>query len=594
MRTKIIIAIFFIAWFTLLVRLYYISVESNKYYDRLSNKNTIKIEAIAPIRGEIIDIKGNPIAINQLGFKIAVKPHIRDKKQLSNTLESIVKLLPTLEYEKLLKLYRQRNSSYYHNPIILVDFISYETIMPIYTQLNLIEEIKITAAPKRFYPNKSVAAHIVGYVSKANSKEMSSNPYARLIGTIGKSGIEKFYNGYLQGSAGERTIKVSAFNEEISELSLQQPKENQDIQLNIDMDLQKYIAKLFKGKSGSAIVMDTEGRLLAAGSYPEYDLNTFVGGISKKEWKTLINDPNVPFTNKIIHGLYPPGSTIKTGLGLSYITSELNEWESFNCTGSMELGGRNFRCWKRWGHGNTSLIKAIRESCDDYFYKGSLKVGIKRISDDLKRYGLGKKTGIDLPREFIGTVPSRAWKRKKYNRPWYIGETLNSSIGQGDFLVTPIQITQFTALMATGKLLVPYIVKEVGGIKNSAPAYDVLTALEKKKLPLIQRAMYEVCNHQKGTAANYIDSKVTFAGKTGTAQVVGISQETKKRLKEEDMEYFRRSHAWFTTYGPYKNPQYIVTVLVEHGGHGGTAGGAIVSKIYNRLLETGYIKDISK
>ncbi len=408
---------------------------------------------------------------------------------------------------------------------------------------------------------------------------------------MGKSGIEKFYNGYLQGSAGERTIKVSAFNKEIAELSLLKPVENQNIQLNIDLELQHYITTLFKDKSGSVVVMDIDGRVLAAGSYPEYDLNTFVRGISLKKWKILINDPDIPFTNKIIHGLYPPGSTIKTGLGLGYVTTELSEWESSVCSGSMKLGNRNFRCWKRWGHGETSLIKAISESCDDYFYKGSLKVGIKRMSDILKRYGLGKKTGIDLPREFIGTVPSRAWKRKKYNQPWYIGETLNSSIGQGDFLVTPIQMTQFTALMATGKLITPYITKKIGNIENYTISKDILTPDEKMKLPLIQRAMYEVCNHKKGTATKYINSKIKIAGKTGTAQVVAIPQEIKERIREEDMEYYTRSHAWLTAYGPYKNPQYIVTVLVEHGGHGGSAGGKIVSSIYDRLLEKGYIKN---
>ncbi len=591
MRTKIIVSIFFIAWFTLLVRLYYLSIESNKYYETLSNKNTIRVEAIAPIRGEISDINGKPIAINKLGFKIAIKPHIRDKNHLEKIIKSVVTLLPNLSYEKLLKLYRRRDSSYYHNPIIVVDFVSYDKIIPIYSKLNLLEDVKITAAPKRFYPNGSVAAHVIGYVAKANSKDMDNNPYARLIGTMGKSGIEKFYNGYLQGSAGERTIKVSAFNKEIAELSLLKPVENQNIQLNIDLELQHYITTLFKDKSGSVVVMDIDGRVLAAGSYPEYDLNTFVRGISLKKWKILINDPDIPFTNKIIHGLYPPGSTIKTGLGLGYVTTELSEWESSVCSGSMKLGNRNFRCWKRWGHGETSLIKAISESCDDYFYKGSLKVGIKRMSDILKRYGLGKKTGIDLPREFIGTVPSRAWKRKKYNQPWYIGETLNSSIGQGDFLVTPIQMTQFTALMATGKLITPYITKKIGNIENYTISKDILTPDEKIKLPLIQRAMYEVCNHKKGTATKYINSKIKIAGKTGTAQVVAIPQEIKERIREEDMEYYTRSHAWLTAYGPYKNPQYIVTVLVEHGGHGGSAGGKIVSSIYDRLLEKGYIKN---
>ncbi len=256
----------------------------------------------------------------------------------------------------------------------------------------------------------------------------------------------------------------------------------------------------------------------------------------------------------------------------------------------MTLGKRNFRCWKHEGHEETNLIKAIRESCDDYFYKGSLKLGIEKMSDELKDFGLGKKTGVDLPNEFIGTVPSRTWKRQRYNQPWYRGETLNTSIGQGDFLTTPMQIAQFTALMATGKLPVPKIAKLIGDEPIVYESHDVLTSEQKRKLPLVQRAMREVCSHQKGTATHFLRSKVKIAGKTGTAQVVGISQETIKRLKEHDMEYFRRSHAWLTTYGPYKNPQYVVTVLVEHGGHGGAAAGGMVSGIYNKLLEYGYIK----
>lgn len=256
----------------------------------------------------------------------------------------------------------------------------------------------------------------------------------------------------------------------------------------------------------------------------------------------------------------------------------------------MELGKRNFRCWKHSGHGITNINKAIRESCDDYFYKGSLKVGIETMSDGLSRYGLGQKTGIDIPNEFIGTVPSRIWKRKRYNQPWYIGETLNTSIGQGSFLVTPLQIAQFTALIASGKLPKPQIAYKRGDKLIKLESKDVLTANEKKLLPQIQHAMKEVCNHPKGTATNHVNSRIKIAGKTGTAQVIGISQETKKRLKEHELAYYQRSHAWFTTYGPIKNPQYIVTVLVEHGGHGGQAAGGIVSRIYDKLLEYGYIK----
>jgi len=435
-----------------------------------------------------------------------------------------------------------------------------------------------------------MAAHLIGYVARANQRDVDADNTLKLIGTVGKSGLEKQYNTFLQGVPGERMIKVTAQNEEIGELSLLKPIENRKLTLTIDVRLQRYITKLFKGKAGSVIIMDTKGAVLAAGSYPEYDLNSFVSGISSKRWDALINDPDAPFTNKTINGLYPPGSTIKTGMGLVYITSgEMNEWWHSYCSGSMMLGKRKFRCWKSHGHGKTDITKAIRESCDDYFYKGSLKVGIEKMSKGLMAFGLGKKTGIDLPNEFIGTVPSREWKQRRYAQPWYRGETLNTAIGQGDFLTTPIQIAQYTALMATGRLPTPHIALAFGDTPYKEEIKDVLTPEQKKKLPIIQHAMYQVCNHPKGTASRAIHSKIKIAGKTGTAQVIGITQATKKRIKEEDMEYYTRSHAWLTTYGPASKPEVIVTVLVEHGGHGGSAAGGVVSKIYDKLYELGYI-----
>jgi penicillin-binding protein 2 len=307
-------------------------------------------------------------------------------------------------------------------------------------------------------------------------------------------------------------------------------------------------------------------------------------------WRKLSTSLDKPFINKLTHGLYPPGSIIKTGLGLVYITTKVSPSKKVDCTGAMPLGKRVFRCWRKKGHKRTDITKAIRESCDVYFYKGSIQVGIKTMSEGLMRYGLGKKTGIDLPNEFIGTVPSRVWKRKKYNQPWYIGETVNTSIGQGNFLVTPIQMARFTALMATGKLPKLYLANKINSEYVKPKLSDVLNIEEKMQLPIIQNAMYEVCNAPYGTARNHISSKITIAGKTGTAQVVAIMQDIEKRQLEHEMEYYTRSHAWFTSYGPYNNPQYVVSVLVEHGGHGGSAGGLIASKIYNKLLELGYIK----
>jgi len=594
MRYTILIVFFALIWLSLLVRVFYLSIQSNDYYDRLSSQNTIKIEHIAPVRGEIIDRNEKPIAINKLGFRIQFEPHLKHKTQedvFYKEIDVLMGLLPNLNREKLIKNYLKKDSYYNHNPINVVDFISYEAIMPVYSILNLRENIDIMPAPKRFYPNNNVGAHVIGYVAKANQRDINKDTSLKLIGSVGKSGIEKYYNSYLQGIAGKREIKVSAHNEEIAELSHSDAIEHRNIQLTLDIELQKYIGELFKGKTGAIVVMNTDGAIYAAGSYPDYNLNTFVSGISTKKWKALISSIDAPFTNKIINGLYPPGSTIKTGLGLIYITSGVwSPWRSVVCTGSMLLGKRNFRCWKSRGHKKTGIRKAIRESCDDYFYKGSLKVGIAKMSQELKKFGLGQKTGVDLPNEFIGTVPSRAWKRERYNRPWYIGETVNTSIGQGDFLTTPLQIAQFTALMATGKLPQPHFAKVIGEDIFVPKFKDVLSDEQKKRLPMIQQAMIDVCNHPKGTATHYLSSKVRMAGKTGTAQVIGISQETKKRLKEHEMAYYTRSHAWLTTYAPTRHPTFVVTVLVEHGGHGGAAAGKVVSKIYDWLYDKGYMK----
>lgn len=594
MKIKILLTLFVIVWIGLIVRVFHLAIQSNEYYENLSENNSLKTEFSAPVRGEILDRKLEPIAINELGFKIALTPHLtkgKDTRLLDQEIGYLLSMIPTLDSEKIAKTYKQQDSYYNHNFIDVVDFIPYETIIPLYSLMNLRETIKISPSPKRLYPHGDIASHLIGYVAKANQKEIDADPSLQLLGHVGKNGIEKYYNRYLQGVAGERRIKVNAQNVEIEELGRSATQENHNLVLNIDMKLQSYIRQIFEKRVGSIIVMDTYGAIYAAGSYPEYNINSFVSGISSKEWNSLINSVDAPFTNKLINGLYPPGSTIKTGLGLIYITSGiLDEHSSVDCTGSMKLGNRSFRCWKHTGHGNTDISKAITQSCDDYFYKGSLQLGIERVSKGLMRMGLGGKTGIDLPNEFIGTVPNREWKREKYKKPWYQGETLNTSIGQGDFLVTPMQMAQYTALMATGKLPIPHVAKMIGDDPYTPLPLDVLTPLEKQKLHIVQRAMRGVCNDPGGTAKGHVSAHFPIAGKTGTAQTSAIAQGVAKRQSEHAMEYLKRSHAWFTTYGPADNPQFIVTVMIEHGGHGGEEAGGIVSDIYNKLDELGYIK----
>ncbi len=583
-------------WIVLLVRVYQLTVKSNTYYETLAKQNIIRKEWILPVRGEILDRFEEPIAINRIGFKILIDAHLSAKKRshlLKRALGEIKSRFPDQNLTRLERRYRRLDSPYRHDPIVVIRFIPYEKVLVHYTALSRKEHIHIRPTTKRYYPYGAMTAHIVGFVGKANEKDMADDEVVKLTMITGKSGLEKYYNRFLEGEPGYRKVKVSAFNKQIGVIETVPPKEDRILKLNIDMRLQAFIYDLFRKqhKAGTVIVMRKDGAVLSAGSYPAFNPNEFVSGISRKEWRRLIEDLQHPFTNKLIHGLYPPGSVIKPGVALAFIDSKkVSPYTKFGCTGSIELGKHRFRCWKSEGHGETDMIKAVRESCDVYFYKGSLLAGIDKLAQELRKMGLGEKSGIDLPNEFIGAVPDKTWKMSKYGQPWYMGETLNASIGQGYLLVTPMQIARFTALIATGRLPTPYIAESLSEKRVEPKIEDVLTLREKRVLPLIQRAMYEVCNNPKGTAYKALKgTKVKVAGKTGTAQVIGIPQEEKKRMKEAELAYYHRSHAWLTTYAPYKNPKYIVTILVEHGGHGGSAAGPIAKEIYNWLVDNGYI-----
>ncbi len=592
-RIKIIFFLFVLFWIVLLSRLYYISIKSNKYYEELAMQNMINTEYLLPTRGEIRDRNNALLAISKLGFSIALKAHLGKKGQqetLHKALSQITTFFPEYKLEKLKSKYLKNDSPYNHDPITIIPFIPYDKVISSFVKLAKNEKIVIKPASKRFYPYGELASHIIGYVSRPNKKDIEGDEVAKRVSIVGKSGIEKYYNKVLEGELGKKILKVTASNKPVETL-LEKDPQNHNIKLTIDIKLQQFIATIFGNQSGALIVMNAKnGEILAAGSYPTYDINHFVQGISQKEWQKMITDLDHPFTNKFTRGLYPPGSSTKPAVALSFLNSGLiSPTEEFLCSGEMELGRRKFRCWNQRGHGATDMIKAIRESCDVYFYKGGLRVGIDKISTDLKRYGFGKKTGIDLPGEFIGTVPDRNWKVQKFGEAWYRGETLNTVIGQGNFLVTPIQIATYTATVATGEVPLPHFLKTIDEINITFHATSVFTESEKNALPMIRQAMYEVCNHPRGTAFKHNIAAVTMAGKTGTSQVIGIPQEEKERMSEDELKYYQKSHAWFTTFAPYENPQYIITAIIEHGGHGGSAAGEMVSLVYNKLIELGYI-----
>ncbi len=572
---------------TLLSRVYFLSIKSNTYYEELSKNNYIKRVNKIPIRGIIEDRNGEKLAINEMGFSILVKPHLsstKNKEKLENIIDSIIKYFPQFEKEKLIRDYKKEDSSYNHDFIKIIDYISYEEFLPKYTVLSLKEDLKIEFSTKRAYPQKELASHIIGYVGKASKNDMSNNELSLYNGIIGKNGLEKFYNSKLQGSMGYKDVKVNALNKEIEILDEKEASVDNNIRISLDVKLQKYIQDIFTGKSGAVVVMNaTNGEILSAASFPEFDNNIFVRGITPKEWNDMKNDINHPFTNKVINGLYPPGSVIKMGTALSFLENGIPEDFTVNCTGTLPIGNRNFRCWKTQGHGSVNFRRAIAESCDDFFYKGSLKLGIEKTSDTLDKLGFGNTTGVDQINEFLGVNPSKEWKEKKYKQPWYIGETVITSIGQGNMLVTPLQIARYTSYLATGKLPKPHFYKA-----NYEEPKEL--GIPTKYLDIIRKGMYDVSYSPNGTASKHINSKVTIAAKTGTAQVVSISQSEKVRMKESELQYLERSHAWITTYGPFENPQYVVTIIEEHGGHGGEAAGDIASKIYDKLQELGYIK----
>ena len=594
MRLKLAYAVISIFFIMLIARSYYISIISHDYYEKLSRQNAWKNEYTLPTRGSIFDRFYKPLAVNRLGFSISVVPHLLTSKTKQAKLDSYISLIkncfPDIDEDKLRATYVRNDSPYNQEYIEILDFLDYKKSLACFTKISLIEDLKIEVVTRRLYPNDSVASHIIGYVAKANATEVQ-DLVVKHTKHLGKSGIERFYNSTLQGKLGERKMQMTALGNKIGIEDISKPS-SEDIVLSIDLKLQKYITELFNNRSGAAIVMDVNsGEILAAASLPEYDLNPFVSGISKDEWQRLSEDLEHPFTNKLVNGLYPPGSIIKMGVAMSFLESgKINETDSVVCSGFFELGGRKFRCHKLSGHGRVDLHSAIMYSCDDYFYKNSLRVGIDTISSTLMKFGLGSKTNIDLPNEFVGLVPNRSWKLQKYKENWYQGESLITSIGQGYFLVTPMQIASYTSSIATGKKVEPHLAIKIGQEYNKKHSTDFLSDVQKAKLKRIQKAMYDTANVPGATAYRSLSkARLHLGAKTGTAQVTGIPQHEKRRIKEQDMAYYSRSHAWMNAYGPWEKPQYAVVVLVEHGGHGGSTAGPLVADIFNKLLELGYI-----
>ncbi|CAN0229642.1 unnamed protein product [Discosporangium mesarthrocarpum] len=570
-------------------RMYQLQVVESDKYKTLADENRINLRLLPPPRGTIVDRYGRALAVNQENYRVTlVAEQVRDIKTMLDTLSGIISL-EDYERQRILREVRRRRGFV---PVTVRENLDWRDVSRIEVNAPDLPGLSIEVGQSRQYPFAEDFAHVLGYVAAVSEKEVTGDPLLELPGfKIGKNGVERVFDLNLRGKAGNSQVEVNAVGRVIRELSRQEGQPGADLRLTIDRDLQKLSADRLKAeKSASAVVMDIEnGDVLALSSVPGYDPNEFVTGLSSKSWRRLINDPYAPLTNKAISGLYAPGSTFKMVVALAALEARIvaPDHRVF-CRGHTQLGNARFHCWKRHGHGWQDMYDAHQNSCDVYFYDIAKRIGVDRIAEMAKRLGLGDKTGIDLPSEKGGTIPTRAWKKALIGTPWQQGETLISGIGQGFILTTPLQLAVMTARIANGgKAVVPRLIRPAGEDgKDVEPDFEDI-GISKRSLDVVREGMNRVTNVRRGTAyrARISEEGMEMSGKTGTAQVRRISKAERdtRVLKNHERPWRERDHALFVGYAPTDNPRYAVAVVVEHGGGGSKVAAPIARDL---LLET--------
>ncbi len=570
--------------FSLLMgRLYYLQVLEKARYSTLAEDNRINLRLIAPPRGQILDRLGAPLAVNQQNYRLVLLPEQVEK--LSELLDRINAFLPLTEVDRK-RIERDFKHNDRLNAVMVRDNLTWDQVATVSLHMPDLPGADIEVGEVRTYPYAEGAAHVVGYVGPVSQadKDKGRSAYAIPGFRIGKSGIERQYDTELRGQPGRLQLEVNARGRVVRELMREDPVSGKDCKLTIDIGLQQAVqSKLMQEKSAAAIAMDIHtGAVYALVSHPGYDSNLFTYGISQTDWDRLNDDEYVPLLNKVLDGQYAPGSTFKIVTALAGLESGiLKPKETVFCPGYLDLGKHRFHCWKKGGHGHVDLIHAMAGSCDTYFYDLGRRVGIDRIHATARRLGLGAKTGIDFPHERSGLVPSRAWKMSVKGNSWQQGETLISAIGQGYLLMTPLQLAGMIARVANGGHAVrPHILaSETPGEVEKG---DFL-GFDPKHLGLLRESLSAVVNLPIGTAhgARALDSKLTMAGKTGTAQVrrITVAERAEGVISNEALPWKERDHALFVGYAPLDNPRYAAAVVVEHGGSGAHVAAPIVRDI---------------
>ena len=571
------------------LRFFYLQIFQYDFYKLKASNNSIRTIPIEPARGLIFDRNDKVIAANQLTYNLELnKKSQYDLDELARKLTPIVKITrdDINKYQKILA-----NDPFLDTVAIKTDLTD-EEVAAFTANRYLYDGIQLIIRQKRFYSYAQITSHLVGHIHRINKADIktlqANNKYQRYFASrhMGKTGIESSYEDVIHGYPGYKQIEVNAKNEIIQTLVTVPPIDGSNINLTIDIELQKIAFNAFKNKKGALVAIDVNnGEILAYVSQPGFDPNFFIDGINKDAWSKLNNAKSKPLLDRVIRGLYPPGSTLKPFVALAALENDIRKPPfKINDPGyfTMPNGSKTFNDWKKGGHGIVDMAEAIKVSCDTFFYGLGLELGIKRINQSLEQYFFGRKTGIDMHNERSGLLADEAWKKNKFNKPWYGGETAITAIGQGFTQVTALQLAYATALIANPKLdhkphLLLYSEKKAL-YKNNQPPPPV----NEKNIKLIQDAMTDVT--QDGGTAAFLGKDIAYkiAAKTGTAQVFSLKGQ---EYDEENLPEHLKDHALFIAYAPAERPKIALAVIVENGGHGGSTAGPIAKQVFDYYIK---------
>ena len=597
-------------------RLVSLQINEATKYKTLSDKNRFREWKLAPQRGIIRDYFDKEIASNEKVYQLHITP---ENSPNLETLFFRLKTILNLSDRRIFYLKRKIAKQKPWEPIIVSDNLTWSEFSRINLFLHELPGVEPIVSVARQYPDQSTA-HLVGYVSQVSQKDLQKKQYLKDMSVgiaVGKTGLENKLDKDIIGKVGFQRYEVNAFGKRIKQIQIDPGESGKNYRTTLDLEVQKYTSEVLEDKAASVCVMDIyNGDIITMASSPSYDPNSFVHGIDKKYWNELISNEKKPLNNKAIAGLYPPGSTIKIIVALSALENGIwNPKKYLNCSGVTELYGEKFHCWKKKGHGPMNMRSAIQRSCDVYFYEVARLLGVDRLSETAKKFGLGKKVLDGFIEERAGVVPSTAWKRKFIGKNWYLGETLHSGIGQGYFQSTPLQLCLMTAQIANGGFEIkPRVLtnekknnlREYIKYKNENPneplPIDMLVSnfdlkplfRNQENINFVKDAMFAATNEAGGTSfrSRYNDQKFMFAGKTGSSQIKRFTElQRELEIKQKDIDYKDRDHALFVAFAPYSDPKYAISVVVEHGGTGSGSAAPIAKKVIKKVLERDQLRE---